>query len=86
MRKWENYNSNDEYHRINVEADWSELSDDYGSIVVEYAKITIPGFRPGKVTRNIIRAVRVASPRLHQRNKQRSKTMKMQTKTILVMV
>jgi FKBP-type peptidyl-prolyl cis-trans isomerase (trigger factor) len=52
--KWEKYDSIDEYHRISVEADWSELSDDYVGIVAEYAKIRIPGFRPGKVPRNII--------------------------------
>jgi FKBP-type peptidyl-prolyl cis-trans isomerase (trigger factor) len=52
--KWEKHNSNDDYHRMNVEADWSELSDDYAGIVAEYAKIRIPGFRPGKVPRNII--------------------------------
>ena len=47
-----------------VEADWSELSDDYDSIVAEYAKIRIPGFRPGKVPGNIIenRFQKVADP------------------------
>jgi FKBP-type peptidyl-prolyl cis-trans isomerase (trigger factor) len=52
--RWENCNSNDGYCRINIEADWSELSDDYDSIVAEYAKVRVPGFRPGKVPRNII--------------------------------
>ncbi len=51
--KWEKYNNNDGYYRMNVEADWSELSDDYDSIVAEYAKIPVVGFRPGKVPRNI---------------------------------
>ncbi len=52
--RWENYNNNDVYHRIKVEAEWSELSDDYDSIVAEYAKVRVPGFRLGKVPRNII--------------------------------
>jgi FKBP-type peptidyl-prolyl cis-trans isomerase (trigger factor) len=53
--KWEKCNNNnDGYHRLNVEADWSELSDDYDSIVAEYAKVPVLGFRPGKVPRNII--------------------------------
>jgi len=52
--RWENCNSNNGYHRINVEAEWSELSDDYDRIVAEYAKARVPGFRPGKVPRKII--------------------------------
>jgi FKBP-type peptidyl-prolyl cis-trans isomerase (trigger factor) len=52
--KWEEYMSNDGYRRINVEADWAELSDDYDSIVAEYAKVPVIGFRPGKVPRNIV--------------------------------
>jgi FKBP-type peptidyl-prolyl cis-trans isomerase (trigger factor) len=52
--KWEKYDNNDGYHRMNVETDWSELSDDYESIVAEYAKVPVVGFRPGKVPRNII--------------------------------
>lgn len=52
--KWEKDNNNDGYYRMNVEADWSELSEDYDSIVAEYAKVPVVGFRPGKVPRNII--------------------------------
>ena len=52
--KWEEYMSNDGYRRINVEADWAELSDDYDSIVMEYAKVPVIGFRPGKAPRNIV--------------------------------
>jgi FKBP-type peptidyl-prolyl cis-trans isomerase (trigger factor) len=47
-------NSGDGYHRISVEADWSELSEDYENIVVEYAKAPVPGFRPGKAPKGII--------------------------------
>jgi FKBP-type peptidyl-prolyl cis-trans isomerase (trigger factor) len=52
--KWEEYDNHDGYHRITVEADWSELSADYESIVTEYEKVPVPGFRPGKVPRNIV--------------------------------
>jgi len=54
--KWEHAKSESEngYRRLTVEADWSELSDDYDSIVAEYAKAPVVGFRPGKVPRNII--------------------------------
>jgi FKBP-type peptidyl-prolyl cis-trans isomerase (trigger factor) len=46
--------SNDGYRHINIEADWAELSDDYDSIVAEYAKVPVIGFRPGKAPRNIV--------------------------------
>jgi FKBP-type peptidyl-prolyl cis-trans isomerase (trigger factor) len=52
--KWEKHDNSDGYQRINVEADWSELSDYYDSIVAEYAKLPVLGFRPGKAPRNII--------------------------------
>jgi FKBP-type peptidyl-prolyl cis-trans isomerase (trigger factor) len=52
--KWEKYESNDGYHCMTVEAEWSELSDDYDSIVAEYAKVPVLGFRPGKAPRKII--------------------------------
>jgi FKBP-type peptidyl-prolyl cis-trans isomerase (trigger factor) len=52
--KWENFNNSDGYHRMNVEADWSELSGDYDSIVAEYAKVPVVGFRPGKAPRDIV--------------------------------
>jgi FKBP-type peptidyl-prolyl cis-trans isomerase (trigger factor) len=39
---------------LQVEADWPELSDDYDSIVAEYSKVAVLGFRPGKAPRNII--------------------------------
>lgn len=46
--------STDGYHRLNVEADWSEISTDYNDVVAGYAKATVPGFRPGKVPRSVI--------------------------------
>ena len=54
--KWEHAKSESEngYRRLTVEANWSELSDDYETIVAEYAKVRVPGFRPGKVPRNTI--------------------------------
>jgi len=52
--KWEENENNEAYHSISVEADWSELSDDYDRIVTKYAKVPAPGFRSGKVPKNII--------------------------------
>ncbi len=48
------HNSADGYHRLHIEADWSEISADYDDVVAGYAKATIPGFRPGKVPRSVI--------------------------------
>lgn len=52
--KLEQHNNGDGYHRLNVEADWSELAADYDDIVAGYAKVRVPGFRPGKVPRTVI--------------------------------
>jgi FKBP-type peptidyl-prolyl cis-trans isomerase (trigger factor) len=54
--KWEHAKSDSEnrYHRLIIEADWSELAADYDDIVSEYAKVHVPGFRVGKVPRSVI--------------------------------
>jgi len=52
--KWEQQEKGDGYHRVRVEADWSELAADYDDMVNEYARIRIPGFRPGKTPRSVI--------------------------------
>ncbi len=39
---------------LQVEADWSELAADYDDIVVAYARVPLPGFRPGRVPRAVI--------------------------------
>ena len=39
---------------LQIEADWSEIAEDYEDIVVAYKKIRVPGFRPGKVPRTVI--------------------------------
>jgi FKBP-type peptidyl-prolyl cis-trans isomerase (trigger factor) len=39
---------------LRIEADWSEIADDYEDIIVAYKKIRVPGFRPGKVPRTVI--------------------------------
>lgn len=52
--KWEEYRNNDAYHNISIRADWSELSDDYDRIATKYAKVPAPGFRSGKVPKNVI--------------------------------
>jgi FKBP-type peptidyl-prolyl cis-trans isomerase (trigger factor) len=52
--KWEQHDKGDGYHRLRVEAEWSELTADYDDIVNEHARISVPGFRPGKTPRTVI--------------------------------
>jgi len=52
--KWGEHKSNDGYHRLQIEAVWSEIAEDYEDIVAEYKKIRVPGFRPGKTPRTVI--------------------------------
>lgn len=52
--KWKQIDNNDGYHRLSIEADWSEFAGDYEEIVAEHAKVRLPGFRSGKVPRPVI--------------------------------
>jgi FKBP-type peptidyl-prolyl cis-trans isomerase (trigger factor) len=54
--KWEHVKNDIEngYHRLSIEAPWSELVADYDDIVSEYAKVRVPGFRVGKVPRSVV--------------------------------
>ena len=52
--KLEQQKKNDGYHRLSIEAEWHELAADYDDIVAGYAKISLPGFRPGKVPLSVI--------------------------------
>jgi FKBP-type peptidyl-prolyl cis-trans isomerase (trigger factor) len=52
--KWEQHDKGDGYHRLRVEADWSELTADYDDLVNEHARISVPGFRPGKTPRSVV--------------------------------
>ena len=52
--KWEQHDSVDGYRRLKVEVDWSELAAEYDDIVDRYAKVRVPGFRPGKIPRSVV--------------------------------
>ena len=42
------------YRRLAVVADWNDIAADYDDIVSAYSRVQVPGFRPGKVPRNVI--------------------------------
>ena len=52
--KWQEIDSNEEQHRLTVEAEWSELSADYDDLLSDYRKLSIPGFRPGRAPQALI--------------------------------
>jgi len=52
--RWEQIDSEEGYHRMRVETAWEEIAADYDDIVSVYAKVHIPGFRPGKVPQSMI--------------------------------
>lgn len=39
---------------LRIEAPWSDIAADYQDLVARYARVRIPGFRPGKVPRPVI--------------------------------
>jgi FKBP-type peptidyl-prolyl cis-trans isomerase (trigger factor) len=52
--KWERSISGGGYDRLIIEAEWNEIAADYDDISAEYAKLDVPGFRPGKAPRSVI--------------------------------
>lgn len=51
---WKQLENQYEFHRLSVEAEWSELIADYNDLISGYRKLSIPGFRPGKVPQALI--------------------------------
>jgi FKBP-type peptidyl-prolyl cis-trans isomerase (trigger factor) len=51
--KWEMVDREDGYRQVNVEVPWEEIAPDYDDILDGYARLKIPGFRPGKVPRPV---------------------------------
>jgi FKBP-type peptidyl-prolyl cis-trans isomerase (trigger factor) len=52
--KWEMVDQEDGYRPINVEVPWEEIAPDYNDILDDYARLKVPGFRPGKVPRPVV--------------------------------
>jgi|WetSurMetagenome_2_1015567.scaffolds.fasta_scaffold194113_2 FKBP-type peptidyl-prolyl cis-trans isomerase (trigger factor) len=52
--KWEMVDREDGYRQVNVEVPWEEIAPDYDDILDSYVRLKIPGFRPGKVPRQVL--------------------------------
>ena len=52
--KWEMVSREDGYRLLHVEVPWNAVAPDYGDILAGYARLKIPGFRPGKVPRQVV--------------------------------
>ncbi|MFA4901872.1 MAG: trigger factor [Desulfobaccales bacterium] len=52
--KWELVDQEDGYRQVHVEVPWEELASDYEDILENYARLKVPGFRPGKVPRPVV--------------------------------
>lgn len=52
--KWEMLAQEDGYRLLRVEVPWEEVAPDYDDILADYARLKIPGFRPGKVPRQVL--------------------------------
>ncbi len=52
--KWQQLEKDDGLQCLEIQADWSELADDYDDILAGYRTVRLPGFRPGKVPRSAI--------------------------------
>lgn len=52
--KWEMVDLEDGFRQLRVEAPWEEIAPDYHDILAEFKRLKVPGFRPGKVPRQVL--------------------------------
>jgi len=52
--KWKMVSLEDGYRQVRVEAPWEEIAADYNDILRDYARLRVPGFRPGKVPPQVL--------------------------------
>jgi FKBP-type peptidyl-prolyl cis-trans isomerase (trigger factor) len=52
--KWKMISLKDGYRQVRVEAPWEEIAADYDDILRDYARLRVPGFRLGKVPRQVL--------------------------------
>jgi FKBP-type peptidyl-prolyl cis-trans isomerase (trigger factor) len=52
--KWEMVPQEDGFCRLRVQVPWEKIAPDYDDILNDYARLPLPGFRPGKAPRQIV--------------------------------
>jgi FKBP-type peptidyl-prolyl cis-trans isomerase (trigger factor) len=52
--KWEMVVQEDGFRRLQVQVPWEEIAPDYDDILNDYARLPLPGFRPGKAPRPVV--------------------------------
>lgn len=51
---WEIDNQDGGYRQLSIEVPWEDVAEDYEDLLQEYGRLRVPGFRPGKVPREIL--------------------------------
>jgi FKBP-type peptidyl-prolyl cis-trans isomerase (trigger factor) len=71
--KWEIVPQEDGFCLLRVQVPWEKIAPDYDDIFKDYARLPLPGFRPGKVPRQVVeqRFRREISEQLTRRGAQR---------------
>jgi FKBP-type peptidyl-prolyl cis-trans isomerase (trigger factor) len=55
MIEWTALDDEGGYRRLQIEAPWDEIADEYRDLVTRYAaSVRLPGFRPGKTPRGVV--------------------------------
>jgi FKBP-type peptidyl-prolyl cis-trans isomerase (trigger factor) len=71
--KWEMVPQEDGFRLLRVQVPWEKIASDYDDILNDYARLPLPGFRPGKAPRQVVeqRFRREISEQLSRRGAQR---------------
>jgi FKBP-type peptidyl-prolyl cis-trans isomerase (trigger factor) len=71
--KWEMVDLEDGFRLLRVQVPWEKIAPDYDDILNDYARLPVPGFRPGKAPRQVVeeRFRREISDQLSRRGAQR---------------
>jgi FKBP-type peptidyl-prolyl cis-trans isomerase (trigger factor) len=52
--KWEMVPQEDGFRLLRVQVPWEKIAPDYDDILKDYARLPLPGFRPGKAPRQVV--------------------------------